>query len=1582
MTTTGGRRGGARRPSLVERRMHTQWRRVMVNYAQLSIYTKRGKVSRRLFFLCFTVTMIYWSVVILHTHRSWPSYAWVKKAALLPSSISAASSRSVKSTTLLAAETNTSQQQEDGAAPFRTHSAHEPETQDILIGIQEKPEKADATDDASSKMKPRTEIPQAHQEDDVDSVRRHYRMSFFYPVVATWCVLCVLYFGQRFMEYRTPRRVWAVLFLFDSVGLCVSLALLYLSGSCILGYFGFFSSHGSRGVGTINGSDVGDDGTTLTSLSFERWILNFSTMPTDSSTTAAPLGFVKLHSMARIVRLQYQFAMFEIGEVASILAAKKFRSTVGLMSVYVKTMLMWAWFLGARHLLICTEIAHDGLLEQLNNNTTITGVVDDALVGTTMSSTISSPSSTSTSSSTNNYNFAFSTPDASSPGSSWTSNEVPTRFAGSSRHTIWIVFVMNVFSVICYSYYLASMLLARRPSSSSSSANGKITSAGGSSGSMLKLSTLVESTTSISALASSPPAAPCSTATPTARMESKTLLEDDFSHLPPNHVGQPRKTSSANSIRSISFAGEAEEVTICRSPPTSVHRKRKRGSGKSNRYGSGGKKRSRNIRRRVSDASCVDAEEDDEDSPVRGRSSLRQLLGPLWRRVLPEDENDPNTIARTSNTSTKISTTSVSEQHESTSDEPVELVDRLRNFLKEWNDEVLRHFPQLQFAQQLILFCHAVFQLACLFVNSLLRRLGPYVVTDIDPREIRVEDVLFGGTRELQESTSSLSYSYGFQYTGNGASSSFFCSGFSFYHDYVRPLLNINNPVIPVFELLVCSQLLLIYIDFNAEHNGSSWEEQEATELATSKRKNSKTTTQDSPDSEAGSASDRNLCGKNTDAARQEDDAKDEEATLPSPARFCFSFDSSGWLYMYHWGVATFIYDHFDNDYPNEMGFSGASGGALVAGALALGLNPKEVCFDTIRQSSKCQYNIAASFRLCEATLEKWVPRKLEDIVRANGRLRVLMTQLQRHPPFARGQVASFFSDRKHLVQCLRASAHIPLLAGVLPYWIEKYKSYYVDGLCWLSLFVHWRGFTNNDHVVRVSATGAPNADIGPSRMFPFWWALFPPSEEVLEGMFWQGYVDAMSFFSQDQKLVRRSGFLCGCGRMKRRKKGAGHREQMARDLGDENEDSNYLEEGLYFEDELFSELDETDTSNGAGGTQNGPKLAFDFNPAEQHLLEPLSPRSKLLESDNYSSPAPPPEPEESFRAQDRLEQEYRRRKDETAGTRVDDGETSQSPNTTKRRSRNGKTRRRLKLSAQKQQNNLQRQEVNNIRDTVTSSDHAARGETETDQRELEQRQSSRTGRLPSLSIPKPGGVEDSPSLSRQSSSVNSRASVSSTTSKITEVPQIGTTGADGYNRSSDMKLLLSAAQDQQQHGGHTSDAMRTIAGNNTSYRQRNVLTRCASGSSCSSKTSTTSSVAQPAGFRIASTPSSSKLIRRRTDYTNDSRNILSDTSRGYNTSGRGGHQHSSSYTGKNVGTSNFSSSSMFNNLPAWRVFHQLPRRSLSRQLPATMRQLSLNEDIEDLIHIADQQIEASWVTCAMLFIAAYVLYAAVVSAI
>lgn len=120
------------------------------------------------------------------------------------------------------------------------------------------------------------------------------------------------------------------------------------------------------------------------------------------------------------------------------------------------------------------------------------------------------------------------------------------------------------------------------------------------------------------------------------------------------------------------------------------------------------------------------------------------------------------------------------------------------------------------------------------------------------------------------------------------------------------------------------------------------------------------------------------------------------------------------------------------------------------------------------------------------------------------------MTRVIVNPPWFLGDVISRFESQQQLRSFLRASCHMPIFGGVRPYPVDG--RWYFDGLFWASFLVPWRRPTSRDHVLKVSAIGAPTAHLKPPPVPP-WWTVMPPSTAVLRALYERGYQDALEAF-------------------------------------------------------------------------------------------------------------------------------------------------------------------------------------------------------------------------------------------------------------------------------------------------------------------------------------------------------------------------------------------------------------------------------------------------------------------------------------
>jgi len=237
--------------------------------------------------------------------------------------------------------------------------------------------------------------------------------------------------------------------------------------------------------------------------------------------------------------------------------------------------------------------------------------------------------------------------------------------------------------------------------------------------------------------------------------------------------------------------------------------------------------------------------------------------------------------------------------------------------------------------------------------------------------------------------------------------------------------------------------------------------------------------------------------------------------------RLTFCFDSCGWLYCYHFGVAKFIQEHLvpegldsagavTDRFPKDLAFSGSSGGSLVGAALASCASVNDLFNFVLSKRDACRCKPWEMFPAVEDALSKCLPPNAH--LSLSGRMRVLLTRVTTRAPFVLGEAVDQFGDFDEVWHTLRASCHIP---GIFLRPYQVCKRFYFDGMMWSSLFVPWHG-DHDDHIVRVSALSRPFTDIS-APLQPLWWGLFPPPVDVLRGLYWTGYQDAAHWFAEPQ---------------------------------------------------------------------------------------------------------------------------------------------------------------------------------------------------------------------------------------------------------------------------------------------------------------------------------------------------------------------------------------------------------------------------------------------------------------------------------
>lgn len=231
-----------------------------------------------------------------------------------------------------------------------------------------------------------------------------------------------------------------------------------------------------------------------------------------------------------------------------------------------------------------------------------------------------------------------------------------------------------------------------------------------------------------------------------------------------------------------------------------------------------------------------------------------------------------------------------------------------------------------------------------------------------------------------------------------------------------------------------------------------------------------------------------------------------------------FSFNASGWLYVFQIGVVAMLQEATDL---GNVQVHGTSAGAAAAAAIALDFPGQLAAEEMCQQESRSRVDFKAMVPLMKEGLERLTP--LDAAARVNGRLGIVCTELRSSCPL-HFETIEFrqFSCREDVVELLSATAHVPVLGGYLPHTYKGRRLY--DGL-----FTDTHPLSEDRTCFKVSWT--PQCDCGctkdaasnprlfaPRVRMPLRWCVLPPDETTLRLIFWHGYCQARA-------VLKRSDF-------------------------------------------------------------------------------------------------------------------------------------------------------------------------------------------------------------------------------------------------------------------------------------------------------------------------------------------------------------------------------------------------------------------------------------------------------------------------
>ncbi|XP_039605262.1 patatin-like phospholipase domain-containing protein 1 isoform X1 [Polypterus senegalus] len=259
------------------------------------------------------------------------------------------------------------------------------------------------------------------------------------------------------------------------------------------------------------------------------------------------------------------------------------------------------------------------------------------------------------------------------------------------------------------------------------------------------------------------------------------------------------------------------------------------------------------------------------------------------------------------------------------------------------------------------------------------------------------------------------------------------------------------------------------------------------------------------------------------------------------------SFCGSGFMVVYHFGVAQCLLDLAPELIHKAPKVFGASSGSLAAAAVVCGINMEDICAEIMATASEIRQHLLGPlnpsfslFRVLEISLRRNLPENAHQL--ASGRLFISVTRLDNRE----NRLLSKFSTKEELVQAILCSCFIPIYCGVVPPFFHG--AWYIDGGLTNMLPVEAKEETitvspfsgeidicpqDDPETVNVMQICGFNFYLNMRNFIRMSDALFPPPSQVLRKMFFCGYQDALFFLQTNYLKISSSpvSFTQVCGR-------------------------------------------------------------------------------------------------------------------------------------------------------------------------------------------------------------------------------------------------------------------------------------------------------------------------------------------------------------------------------------------------------------------------------------------------------------------
>ena len=223
------------------------------------------------------------------------------------------------------------------------------------------------------------------------------------------------------------------------------------------------------------------------------------------------------------------------------------------------------------------------------------------------------------------------------------------------------------------------------------------------------------------------------------------------------------------------------------------------------------------------------------------------------------------------------------------------------------------------------------------------------------------------------------------------------------------------------------------------------------------------------------------------------------------------SFGGGGWLFPFYCGVCQYL---VDNKLLNNYRYAVVSVSGGIVSAMLNDTQPKDL-YNSVMDNEYKKFS-QNPFRISRAYTEVVKRTKhREGFWEKSENFIIGVSSV-----LLRGRKVSKFKNERHARKLILASAHIPLLSGVLPRRVGF--GFYLDGI----FKFNWKNPIKfgDEAIIQVTVKKIDGDHIiCPSMFLPYRWSIKAPPPETMDSIFEDGYKQASKYFEKLKKTPNKN---------------------------------------------------------------------------------------------------------------------------------------------------------------------------------------------------------------------------------------------------------------------------------------------------------------------------------------------------------------------------------------------------------------------------------------------------------------------------